>query len=128
MKLGKASEDYLETILILKNNNGRVRAIDVASWHGVSRPTVCVALKGLKQDGYITVSSNNEIYLTATGKEVAEKVYEKHKLFTKLLRESGVDEKQAAEDACQLEHSISEESFVKLKATLANLGIAVSEE
>ena len=128
MKVGKATEDYLETILILKNNKKSVRAIDVAAFHGVSKPTVSVTLKGLRQEGYITVSDNNELDLTPEGKEIAKKVYERHQLFTKLLKESGVEEKQASMEACQLEHNISDESFEKLKATLAELGIAVTEE
>lgn len=111
----ESGEDYLETILVLKKRNGKVRSIDIANELNFSKPSVSRATSILKTNGFITIENGN-IELTSKGAEIAEKTYEKHVLFTKFLKHIGVDEKTASEDACRIEHAISEKSFECLKA------------
>lgn len=112
-------EDYLECILILGKRHPVVRSVDVASELGFKKSSVSVAVKNMKAKDYIKVSDEGYITLTKTGKARAESVYERHTFFTKWLTELGVDPKVAAEDACMMEHVISEESFKAIKKGVA---------
>ena len=111
MKIQESAENYLETILIIKNKKGAVRSIDIANELDFSKPSVSVAMKHLKESGKINVSTAGYITLTDTGKEIAEKVYERHRVLAQMLVTLGVNEKTANEDACEMEHVISEETF-----------------
>ena len=114
-KLYESGENYLETILILQNRNGEVRSIDIAREMELSKPSVSRAVGILKDGGFINVDENGYISFTETGKDVAETIYERHRVLTDWLIGIGVDPKTAAQDACRLEHAISAESFSKLK-------------
>ena len=111
MKHNRSSEDYLETILILSERLPVVRSIDIAIELNFSKPSVSVAMKHLKESGKINVSTAGYITLTDTGKEIAEKVYERHRVLAQMLVTLGINEKTANEDACEMEHVISEETF-----------------
>lgn len=113
--LYESGENYLETILMLQKKGISVRSIDIATELEYSKPSVSRAVGILKNGGFIEVAQDGYITLTAAGKEVAERIYERHTVFTKWLMDLGVDEKTAAEDACKLEHNISDISFSKLK-------------
>ena len=115
MKIQESAENYLETILILKNKNGAVRSIDIANELGFSKPSVSVAMKNLRENGYIKVDSSGYITLLDSGRQIAEKIYERHTTLSKWLVSLGVDAKTAAEDACRIEHIISSESFEAIK-------------
>lgn len=115
MKVHESAENYLETILILKNKQSKVKSIDIVRELGFSKPSISVAMKNLKQKGYIVIDNNGFIDFTEEGVAIAEKVYERHTTITELLVKIGVNEKTAAEDACRIEHVISEESFEALK-------------
>ena len=115
MKIQASAENYLETILILKNKNGAVRSIDIANELGFSKPSVSVAMKNLRENGYIEVDSSGYITLLDSGRQIAEKIYERHTTLSKWLVSLGVDAKTAAEDACRIEHIISSESFEAIK-------------
>ncbi len=118
MRIKESAENYLETILILKKKNGNVRSIDIANELEVTKPSVSVAMKSFREEGYITVDENGSIELTEKGMEIANRVYEKHKIIAKALMAIGVSEKTAYEDSCKIEHDISNETFEKLKAFL----------
>lgn len=115
MKIQESAENYLETILILKNKNGAVRSIDITNELGFSKPSVSVAMKNLRENGYIEVDSSGYITLLDSGRRIAEKIYERHTTLSKWLVSLGVDAKTAAEDACRIEHIISSESFEAIK-------------
>lgn len=110
-KIRESAENYLETILVLQQRNGSVRSIDIAAELEFSKPSVSVAMKNLREKGCITVDGDGIISLTPEGLRIAEGVYERHILFTQWLISLGVDPEVAAEDACRIEHVISEESF-----------------
>lgn len=114
-KIQESAENYLETILILSQRKGSVRSIDVAAELGFSKPSVSIAMKNLREKGCVTVDGDGLLSLTEQGKRIAERVYERHTLFTEWLISLGVDEKTAAEDACRIEHVISAESFQAIK-------------
>ena len=115
MKIQESAENYLETILILKKRLGVVRSIDIATELSVSKPSVSVAMKNLRTNGYIDIGEDGHITLLDIGLEIAEKMYERHTLLTSWLTNIGVNPKVAAEDACRIEHVISEETFEALK-------------
>lgn len=115
MRIQESGEMYLETILRLSQKSGHVRAIDVGEEMGYSKPSVSRAMSLLKQGGYIVIDEGGAITLTDTGRELAEKIYARHTLLTNFLITLGVDEKIAAEDACKMEHSISDASFEAIK-------------
>lgn len=115
MKIQESAENYLETILILRQRNGSVRSIDIANEMGFSKPSVSIAMKNLKENGYIIIDGGGMISLTGKGREIAEKTYERHTLFTEWLIRLGVSPDVASEDACRLEHVVSEESFTAIK-------------
>lgn len=115
MQIHESAENYLETILMIQNEKGVVRSIDVARHLEFSKPSVSRAMTLLKTNGYIVMESDGHIHLTEQGKEIAERILERHLLLTKWLVHLGVDEKTASEDACRIEHDISEVSFQKIK-------------
>ena len=115
MKLQESGENYLETILLLKKKKNFVRSVDVAEELGFKKSSVSVAMKNLREREHITVTKEGYIYLTESGREIAEMIYERHQLLSAWLVKLGVDEKIAAEDACKIEHVISKESFDAIK-------------
>lgn len=119
MKLHASGEDYLEAILIIEKRQGTARSVDVAEQLGVSKPSVSRAVSLLKEGGFLRIE-NKYLYLTDVGREIAEKIYERHCFFKHRLLNAGVDEKTAEKEACLLEHSLSDESFEKIKK--ASLG------
>ncbi|MBR1444569.1 MAG: metal-dependent transcriptional regulator [Firmicutes bacterium] len=119
MKLQESGENYLETILILKNKQGFVRAIDVANELGFSKPSISRAMGILKEAEYITIQPDGNIILTPEGYAKASAVYDRHVFISKyLVKILGVDEKTADKDACRIEHIISEETFLKIKESV----------
>ena len=115
MRIQESGEMYLETILLLSQKSGHVRAIDVGEEMGYSKPSVSRAMGLLKQGGFIVIDAGGGITLTDAGREIAEKIYARHTLLTKFLIALGVDEETASEDACKMEHSISDASFEAIK-------------
>ena len=118
MKILESAENYLETILILQKRNGTVRSIDIASELEFTKASVSVAMKHLRENGYIEMDKNGAISLSETGHSIAEAVYERHTILTSVLKNLGVPEKVAKEDACRMEHIISEETFEAIKKHL----------
>jgi len=116
MMIHASGEDYLEAILVLEKEKGAVRSIDIARHLDYSKPSVSRAVGLLKENGYISVDESGQIHLTQAGRQVAESIYERHRLLTEWLIRLGVSEQTAAEDACKLEHDLSDETFFKLKA------------
>ena len=119
MHIQESGEMYLETIHVLYKKNGRVRSVDVSEHMGYSKPSVSRAVGLLKNGGYIEVDQDGYITLTATGLALAEKIYERHTVLTNFLVSLGVNPEVAAEDACKLEHAISDESFNAIKRFLS---------
>ena len=119
MQIHESAENYLETILVLQQRNGSVRSIDIAVELDFSKPSVSVAMKNLRNNGYIEMDKSGQITLLPTGREIAERTYEKHQVLSKALMALGVDAKTAVEDACRIEHVISSESFEALKKHMA---------
>ena len=115
MKLHASGEDYLEAILVLHKKMGTVRSVDVARHMEVSKPSVCHAVATLRKGGFLLTDEDHFLHLTDLGREVAEATYEKHRFFTDRLIEAGVDPETAEQDACRIEHVISEETFERLK-------------
>ena len=115
MSVHESGEMYLEAILVLTRKSGFVRAIDVSEYLGYSKPSVSRAMGLLRQGEYIVVEADGAITLTETGRQIAEKIYERHTLLTELLVKMGVSQETAAADACRLEHAISDESFQAIK-------------
>lgn len=115
MHLRESGEMYLETIYILTKKNHDVRSLDVAEYMNFSKPSVSRAVGLLKQGGYITVDPDGYLHLTDLGKEIAAKIYERHTLLTEILMRLGVDQETAADDACKIEHDISDKSFEAIK-------------
>lgn len=115
MKTNESTENYLETILILSQKLPVVRSVDIANELGFKKPSVSVAMKNLREKEYITVMEQGYIFLTDSGREIAEMIYERHEFLTNWLESLGVDRKIAAEDACRIEHVISKESFQAMK-------------
>ena len=115
LKIQESAENYLETILILNKERGVVRSVDIAAELDFSKPSVSVAMKNLRKRGYITVDVDGFISLTPSGREIAESVYERHQILTDCLVALGVNEKIARDDACRIEHVISEQSFEKIR-------------
>ena len=121
MKMLESGEMYLETILRLSNESPYVRSLDIAEAMNYSKPSVSRAMKILKENHYISIDGNGYIKLLKKGKDVANKIYERHKVITELLIDLGVDEKQAENDACKMEHCISDESFEAIKEHLQKI-------
>ena len=118
MVIHESAEDYLESILILQERRGYVRSIDVVNELGFSKPSVSIAMKNLREKNHITVTDAGFIYLTDSGKEIADRIYERHTLITRFFEHIGVDPQIAEDDACRIEHVISAETFIALKKFL----------
>lgn len=121
-RIFESKENYLETILVLYNRNGEVRSVDIAAEMEFSKPSVSIAMKNLREEGCINVDKNGYITLTESGREIAERVYERHLLFTDWLTSLGVPEDIAAADACRIEHDLSAESFSAIKKYIKKHG------
>ena len=111
----ESAENYLESILMIKQKKGYVRAIDIVNLLEFSKPSVSIAMKKLREQGLVTVSSDNNIELTEDGMKIATKIYDRHRLFTNALIKLGVSEKVAAVDACRMEHIVSEETIEAIR-------------
>ena len=118
MVIHASAEDYLETILVLQERCGMVRSIDIVNELGYSKPSVSVAMKKLRESGYISMAPDGIITLNATGMEVAQRIYRRHKYLTRLFTLLGVSQETAAEDACKVEHDLSDETFSKIQEFL----------
>ena len=114
----ESAENYLEAILMIKKKKGYVRSIDIATELGFSKPSVSVAMKHFREDGYVMIDADGSIQLTEKGTEIAERVYERHSVIAKVLVLLGVDENIAYEDSCKIEHDLSDQSFLKIKEYL----------
>ncbi|MDO4867641.1 MAG: metal-dependent transcriptional regulator [Clostridia bacterium] len=119
MRIHKSAEDYLEMILRLIEEKGYARSVDIATGLSVSKPSVSVAMKQLREGGYIVMDKDNYITLTESGMEIAQRIYERHKLLTRILVMIGVDEQTAEDDACKVEHDISVKTFDAIRAVMA---------
>lgn len=115
MKIYKSSEDYLESILVLKKQNGKVISIDIANSMNFSKPSISRAMKNLKENNYITINANGEIDLTEKGLNIANRIYERHVILSSYFMRLGVSEEIAKEDACKIEHDLSDETFEAIK-------------
>lgn len=120
MKIKESAEDYLESILVLSHSKQIVRSIDIVNRMKVSKPSVSVAMKKLRENGYIDMNSDGYITLTETGSKIAEKIYERHLFISQWLEDLGVPRDIAALDACRIEHVLSEESFGAIKNKYKN--------
>lgn len=118
MEIYASGEDYLEAVLVLQKKKVMVRSVDLARHMGFSKPSISHAVGVLKNGGFLTVDEDGYFHLTEDGREVAEKIYERHQFFTEQLVAVGVDRETAERDACRIEHAISEEAFQKLKASV----------
>ena len=116
MKIHESAENYLEAILILNRRNGDVHAIDIAAELNFSKPSVSIAMKKLRENGYVEINEMGHITLTPSGQEIAERIYERHTFLSAWLSSLGVDPMVAAEDACRMEHVISAESFGAIRS------------
>lgn len=116
MKIQKSSEDYLEAMLMMQEKHGFIRSIDIAAKLGVTKPSVSYAVKRLRENGYITMDGDSYITLTETGMEIAKRMYERHKLLAEFFIRLGVDEDIARQDACKVEHDLSDETFAAICA------------
>ena len=129
MNIHKSAEDYLEAILVLQAQNGYVRSVDIAEKLSVTKPSVSVAMKGLRTDGYIDMLPTGQITLAPKGKEIAERIYERHQFLLNWLVKLGLDPKTAEEDACRIEHDVSAETFTAIKGYVeSTLDSFVSKE
>lgn len=115
MKINESAENYLEAILMIKNEKGYVRSIDIANELNFTKPSVSVAMKHFREEGYIVMDADGLISLTDKGREIAENVFERHEIIARALIAIGVDEKTAYHDSCKIEHDISDITFEKLK-------------
>lgn len=116
LKIQQSAEDYLETILMLSRKKPMIRSIDIVNELGFSKPSISIAMKNLRENGYISMDHDGYITLEPSGRHIAETIYERHTLLTELLILLGVSPETAAEDACRIEHVISPESFNAIKA------------
>lgn len=121
MTIRKSAEDYLEAMLMMKEQRGYIRSIDLAEHLGVTKPSVSYATKRLRENGYITMDHSGFITLTESGKEIADRIYTRHKVLTEFFINLGVDPETAREDACKVEHDLSEETFRLLCAHAGTL-------
>ena len=119
MNIHESAENYLESILKLREEHGMVRSIDIVHELGVSKPSVSVAMRNLRENGYIQVDDDGYITLLPPGEEIAQRIYDRHKLLTQIFIQLGVSPETAAADACKIEHDLSDETFEKIKAHAA---------
>ena len=109
--IGKSAEDYLESMIILKEKNGYIRSVDISTFLGVTKPSVSNAMKRLREEGYIEMNRSGFITVTEKGMDIADKIYTRHKKLTEFFISLGVDPEVAEEDACKIEHDLSDETF-----------------
>ena len=128
MKVQKSAENYLEAILMLKNRLGQVRSIDIVNEMGFSKPSISIAMKRLRENGFIEMDPQGWITLTDSGRKIAEKIYERHRFLSYYLQKIGVSAETAAEDACRIEHVISQETFERLQEHVAKFAAESKEE
>ena len=128
MKIQESAENYLETILILGKRKGDVHSIDIALELEYSKPSVSVAMKKLRENGYIAVDGEGNLTLLEPGREIAERIYSRHRLLTHFFMQLGVDEKTAAEDACKAEHILSEQTLEKIRESALRTDAAAQED
>jgi len=114
MRIKKSAEDYLEAILVISGEKGSVHSIDISRQLGYSKPSVSIAMKRLRENGYIDIDDGRHISLTPAGREIAERTYARHELLTYLLTKVGVSREVAVHDACEIEHDLSPETYRKL--------------
>ena len=115
-KSHESAEDYLENILILRERNGNVRSIDIVNEMNYSKPSISIAMKKLRTEGYVEMDLNGYITLTESGEEIAQRIYSRHKLLEKVLMAIGVDQETASEEACRIEHDINDDTYDKINA------------
>ena len=115
MKIQESAEDYLESILIIGEKKEFVRAIDIVNHLGISKPSVSVYLKNLRENGYVDINDKGHLSLTDKGLSIAEKIYERHKILSSVLMSLGIDEETALKDACKIEHDLSDVTFDAIK-------------
>lgn len=118
MAIRESAEDYLETILKLQNRNGQVRSIDIVTELHYSKPSISVAMKKLRESGHVEMDENGLITLTPAGAVIARRIYERHQVLKELLVRIGVDGETAAQEACKIEHHLSDDTFEKIKQHL----------
>lgn len=118
MKTRESAENYLEAILMIKLKKGNVRSIDVANHLNFTKPSISVAMKNFREEGFINMDTDGSITLTEKGQKIAERIYERHQVIAKVLMALGVDEATAYADSCKIEHDISDSSFKKIKEHL----------
>ena len=122
MTIHKSSEDYLEAMLMLREEHGYIRSVDIAALLGVTKPSVSFAVKRLRENGYLSMDGGGLITLSAKGLEIAERMYERHKLLTRLFIGLGVSPETARQDACKIEHDLSAESFAAIRRHFQGYG------
>ena len=122
MKIQESAENYLEAILVLTQKNGQVRSIDVAHYTGFSKPSISRAVGLLRDNGYVSIDQNGLLGLTESGMQIATSIYERHTVLSDLFERLGVPDDVAAEDACRIEHVISDESFAAIKRFIREEG------
>lgn len=120
MNIHESAEDYLECILMLHSQKGAVRSIDIVHELSYSKPSVSIAMKRLRENGYVEMDTDGFITLTDAGEAIAQRIYERHRVLTAFLTRLGVSAETAAADACKIEHDISEESYEKIKELILN--------
>lgn len=123
MQIKESAENYLEAIFVIGKEKGFVRSVDVANHLNFTKPSVSVAMKTFREEGYILMDPGGGITLTEKGKAIAERIYERHQVIAKALIALGVSEKQAYDDSCKIEHDLCDDSFAKIKAYLKKIGI-----
>ena len=121
MKIYESGEDYLEMILMLQKEKGYARSIDVAAALGVTKPSVSIAMKKLRENGYILMDGDNLLFLTPMGEAIADRMYLRHTVLTQMLKGLGVSEEVARQDACKIEHDLSDETFEAIRRHLENI-------
>jgi len=119
VNIHESAEDYLEAILKLREDHGMVRSIDIVHELGFSKPSVSIAMRNLRKNGYIQMGDDGYITLLPLGEEIAQRIYDRHKLLTQVFIQLGVSPETAAADACKIEHDLSDETFEKIKAHTA---------
>ena len=115
-KSHESAEDYLENILILRERNGNVRSIDIVNEMNYSKPSISIAMKKLRTEGYVEMDLNGYITLTKSGEEIAQRIYSRHRLLEKVLVAIGVEQETASEEACRIEHDINDDTYDKINA------------
>ncbi|MBE7059540.1 MAG: metal-dependent transcriptional regulator [Ruminococcaceae bacterium] len=123
MQIKESAENYLEAILVIKKEKGFVRSVDVANHLGFTKPSVSVAMKTFREEGYILMDPGGGITLTEKGLEIAERIYERHEVIAKALMAMGVSEETAYDDSCKIEHDLCDESFEKIKEYLKKVKV-----